>query len=66
MSIALHLDPSRPAVARSLARLALTALAVLAFALVVGVIAFVRTFAFEYFHGDPAALHGLVQIILGT
>jgi hypothetical protein len=66
MSIALPLDPSRPALARSIARLGLTALAVLAFAPVVGVVAFVRTFAFEYFHGDPGTLRGLVQIILGN
>jgi len=63
MSIALHHDPSGIAVARSVAKLAL---AILAFALVVAVVAFVRTFAFECFHGDPAALHGLVQAILGN
>jgi hypothetical protein len=63
MSIALRLDPSGIAVARSVTKLAL---AILAFALVVAVVAFVRTFAFEYFHGDPAALHGLVQAILGN
>lgn len=66
MSIALHHDPSRPAFARSLAKLGLTVLAILAFAFVVTIVAFVRTFAFEYFHGDPRALHGLVQAILGN
>ena len=64
MSIALHHDPSRPAFARSIAKLARTMLAVLAFMLVVATVAFVRTFAFEYFHGDPAPLHGLAQVIL--
>jgi hypothetical protein len=29
-------------------------------------VALVRTFAFEYFHGDPAALRSLVQLILGN
>jgi hypothetical protein len=66
VSIALHHEPSRPAVAPSLAKLVLMALAVLAFTLVVAVVAFVRTFAFEYFHGDPRALHGLVQAMLGN
>jgi len=66
MSIALHVDPSRPAVARSIATLARTVLAILALALVVAVVAFARTFVFEYFHGDRAALHGLVQLIFGT
>ena len=66
MSIALHHDPSRLAVARSIARAALTVLAILTFALVVAVVAFVRTFAFEYFHGDPARLHGLVHVLLGN
>ncbi len=65
MSIALDAGSSQAAVARSLAKVALTALAILAFALVVAGVAFVRTFAFEYFHGDPAALHGLVQMIRG-
>ena len=66
MSIALHHDPSRLAVARSIAKVALTVLAILTFALVVAAVAFVRTFAFEYFHGNRAALHGLVQVLLGN
>jgi hypothetical protein len=66
MSIALHHGPSRTAAARSIAKLALTVLAVLTFAFVVTVVAFVRTFAFEYFHGDPMALRGFVQAILGS
>ena len=66
MSIALHHDPSWIAVARSIAKTALTVLAVLALALVVAAVAFIRTFAFEYFHGDPRALHGLAQAILGN
>ena len=66
MSIALHADSSRPAVTRSLAKFAQVALAVVAFALVVAGVAFVRTFVFEYFHGDPAALHGLVRMLLGN
>ena len=65
MSIALHLDPAKPALSRSIAKMALTGPAILAFVLVVGFVAFVRTFAFEYFHGDPAALQGLVQLMLG-
>jgi hypothetical protein len=66
MSIALLHDPARPAFTRSIAKAARTALAVLAFGLVVAVVTFVRTFAFEYFHGAPASLHGLVQAILGN
>ena len=62
MSIAVPLAPSRPAVAT----LARTALAVVAFVLVVATVAFARTFVFEYFHGDPAMMHGLVQLILGN
>jgi hypothetical protein len=66
MSIALHVDLSRPALARSIAKLARTALAVVAFVLVVAAVAFARTFVFEYFHGDPAMLHGLASLILGN
>ena len=66
MTMALHHDPSRPAFAASFAKLARTTLVVLAFVLVVAVVAFVRTFAFEYFHGDPGPLHGLAQVILGN
>lgn len=66
MSIALHQHPFRPAVARSIAKLGLMVLSGLAFVLAVAAVAFVRTFAFEYFHGDPAPLHGLVQLILGN
>jgi len=66
MRVALHHALSRPVFARSIATLARTMLAVLAFVLVVAVVAFVRTFVFEYFHGDLAPLHGLVQAIPGT
>jgi hypothetical protein len=66
MSIALPFALARPAPARSVAKIALSVLAILVFALVVVAVAFVRTFAFEYFHGNPAALRGLVQLILGN
>jgi hypothetical protein len=66
MSIALHASSARPAIAGSLARIARVTLAVLVFALVVAGVAFLRTFVFEYFHGDPAALHGLAQVLIGT
>ncbi len=66
MSIALHAHPAQPAPARSIAKLARTALAVAVFGLVVATVAFARTFVFEYFHGDPAAMHGLVQALLRT
>lgn len=66
MSLALRTDSARPAFARSLAKLAQIALATLAFALVIAGVAFMRTFVFEYFHGDPAALHGLVRMLLGN
>jgi hypothetical protein len=66
MSIALHAGPSRPALSRSVAKGARAVLAILILALAVAMVAFVRTFVFEYFHGDPAPLHGLVQLILGT
>ena len=62
MSIALPLALSRLAVAK----LAQTALAAVAFVLVVATVAFARTFVFEYFHGDPAMMHGFVQLILGN
>jgi hypothetical protein len=66
MSIALPFALARPAPARSVAKIALSVLAILVFALVVVTVAFVRTFAFEYFHGNPAALRGLMQLILGN
>ncbi|HEY4167525.1 MAG TPA: hypothetical protein VGM96_12150 [Reyranella sp.] len=66
MSIALHLEAARPALGRSIAKLARTALAVAVFMLVVALVAFARTFVFEYFHGDPAAMHGLVRALLGN
>jgi hypothetical protein len=66
MSIALPFSLARPAPARSVAKIALSALAILVFALAVATVAFIRTFAFEYFHGNPAALRSLVQLILGN
>lgn len=66
MSIALHAGSPRAAIASSLTRLGRVTLAVLAFALAVAGVTFMRTFVFEYFHGDPAALHGLVQVLLGN
>ena len=66
MSLALRTDSARPTFARSLAKLAQIVLATLAFALVIAGVAFMRTFVFEYFHGDPAPLHGLVRMLLGN
>jgi hypothetical protein len=63
MSIALHAGPARPSFARSIAK---PALAILILALAVAAVAFVRTFVFEYFHGDPAPIHGLVRLLLGN
>ncbi len=34
--------------------------------LMVAVVVFVRSFGFEYFHGDPAPLHGLARAISGS
>jgi hypothetical protein len=31
--------------------------------LAVAAVALVRTFGFEYFHGDPAPLHGLMRAV---
>jgi len=64
MSVILPVERARPAaLPRSIAK---AATGVIAFALVAGSVAFVRTFVFEYFHGDPAALHGLLRTIFGT
>jgi hypothetical protein len=62
VSIAPPPASSRPTVAK----LAQTALAIVAFVLIVATVAFARTFVFEYFHGDPAMLHSLVQLVLGN
>lgn len=34
--------------------------------LTVGTVVFVRTFGFEHFHGDHAAVDGLVRLLLGS
>ena len=34
--------------------------------LVVAIVAFARTFAFEYFHGDAAPLQGLMRAVAGS
>lgn len=66
MSIALPVAPARPGTPpRPIARIAQTALAVIGLACVVAVVAFVRTFAFEYFHGDHTALQVLVRTVFG-
>ena len=64
MSIALHAGSRQSASARPLAKLVRTARAVAMFGLVIALVAFARTFVFEYFHGDSAAIHGLVQALL--
>jgi hypothetical protein len=67
MTIALPLDHRNPGRLSRLATKAATAALTLGgFGLAVLLVAFVRTFVFEYFHGDPTAMQGLARLILGN
>lgn len=67
MSVSVPAEITKPAsLLHPVRKAAAIGLAVTVFALVVAFVAFVRTFAFEYFHGDPAALQGLVRAVLGS
>jgi hypothetical protein len=48
------------------ARAATIAVALVGLAFSVLTVVFVRTFAFEYFHGDPVALQGLARLVLAN
>ena len=45
---------------------ATTAVALVGFAFAALTVVFVRTFAFEYFHGDPIAMQGLARLVLAN
>lgn len=67
MSIALSIAPAMfVALPRLLGRIAVTMLTVMLLAQVAGFVALMRTFAFEYFHGDHTAMAGLVHALLGN
>lgn len=66
MSIALNPAPVRSGLSRWTAKAATTALVLGGLALAVLLAAFVRTFVFEYFHGNPGALQGLARLITGN
>jgi len=67
MSIPLHLAPSTSGrLSRVVAKAAATALVLGSLSAAVLFVAFVRTFAFEYFHGDSTAVHGLTRLLLGN
>jgi hypothetical protein len=67
MSVSVPVEITKPAsLLHPVRKVAAFGLAVTVFTLVVAFVTFVRTFAFEYFHGDPAALQGLVRAILGS
>jgi uncharacterized protein YjeT (DUF2065 family) len=64
MSVAFNVAPILSGrLSRSIAKVARTALALAGLALVVAGVVFVRTFAFEYFHGDPTAVQALMRAI---
>lgn len=66
MSITVPLAPVQSGrLSRWAAKAATSALMLGGLALVVLLAVFVRTFVFEYFHGDPIALQGLARILLG-
>jgi hypothetical protein len=48
------------------ARAVTTAVALVGLAFAALVVVFVRTFAFEYFHGDPIAMQGLARLVLAN
>ncbi|WP_428668822.1 hypothetical protein [Reyranella sp.] len=68
MSITLNLAPRKASgqLSRTAVKVATTALAVGGLGVAVLLVAFVRTFGFEYFHGDHAALAGLGRLLLGN
>lgn len=67
MNIAINLAPAKSGrLSRGVAKAAATALVLGGLSLAVLFVAFVRTFAFEYFHGDPTAMQGLARFLLGN
>jgi hypothetical protein len=68
MSVTLNLASRKASghLSRTAAKVAATALALGGLGVAVLLVAFVRTFGFEYFHGDHAALAGLVRLLLGS
>jgi hypothetical protein len=46
--------------------LGMTVLAIVALAPLAALVAFVRMFAFGYFHGDHAPMRGLLRILCGS
>ncbi len=68
MSVTLDPAPRKPSshLSRTAAKVATTALVIGGLGTAVLLVAFVRTFGFEYFHGDHAALAGLGRLLLGN
>jgi hypothetical protein len=66
MSVTLNLAHRKGSghLSRTAARVAATALALGGLGVAALLVAFVRTFGFEYFHGDHAALAGLGRLLL--
>ena len=68
MSVTFNLGPRKASghLSQVAAKVAVTALALGALGGAALLVAFVRTFGFEYFHGDHAALAGLGRLLLGN
>ena len=47
-------------------RLGALVLALMGFGLIVSSVVIVRAFAYEYFHGDRAAVHEMLRVLLGS
>lgn len=67
MSVAVPLKPVKSVRAPRWAATAVTtAMALVGLAFAALTVVFVRTFAFEYFHGDPIAMEGLARLVLAN
>ena len=65
MSVTVPLEPVKSdRASRWAARAVTTAMALVRIAFAALTVVSVRTFAFEYFHGDSVALQGLVRLVL--
>ncbi|HEY2873830.1 MAG TPA: hypothetical protein VGJ56_18035 [Reyranella sp.] len=67
MSVTVPLEPGKSGRAsRWAARAATTAVALVGLAFAALTVVFVRTFAFEYLHGDPIAMQALTRLVLAN
>jgi hypothetical protein len=67
MSVTVPLEPVKSVRASRWAATAVTtAVALVGLALAALTVVFVRTFAFEYFHGDHIAMQGLARLVLAN